>query len=373
MFTIDVVASRSVRSILLAGASALAMGGFSVTAIAAEDTVAAAKNASALEVRRAELLKELEAIDARLKSEGVLVDTRVETKNVTILPAATTPRTGRALTATIDIFGGAAVLDGNEVDEADEFNFGGIIGGDARIDYPIDDNLGVQLDMHGDARILSSDTDSTSASQNYVGNVTLGAHANYREHDRYLVGAFVAGGRGLTDDTGSSDGRPTDYIVAGGEAQMYFDNLTAYLQGGFIEAWQSGVSSPESLHEAWFVRGVGRYYMNQGRTMAALEGSFAQGEQDSSDDVDVIGWGVAIEHQFRSWGTDDAFVTAFLQYNGTYFDETTSTSDTFFDHSILVGAKFAFNSMDLLDMERRGVAVDLPNVGMWVTNAGQVD
>jgi hypothetical protein len=387
MFTLDVFANRGLRSVLLAGASALALGGFASTATAADDAVTAGKNAAALQARRAELLKELEAIDAELVTEGVTVDNRFETegatvdnrfvtKGVTVLPAATTPRQGRALTASIDLFGGLAKLHGDEANDfsTGEFNIGGIIGGDARIDYPIDDNLGVQLDLHGDARILSSGSDSTSAEHNYVGNVTLGAHANYREHDQYLIGAFLAGGQGFVDDTGSSDARPGRYIVVGGEGQMYFDNLTVYGQAGYIDSWQAAENNPDTLHNGWFVRGVGRYYMNQGQTMVALEGSFASGDMDSTDEVDVIGWGVALEHQFRTWATDDAFVTGFLRYNGTHFNETSSSpDDTFYDHSILVGAKFAFNVMDLLDMERRGIAVDLPNVGMWVVNAGQVD
>jgi hypothetical protein len=99
------------------------------------------------------------------------------------------------------------------------------------------------------------------------------AHLNYREFDRYLVGIFAGGGKYFVDDS-SETGISGSLYFAGVEAQGYFGNSTLYGQAGFL-----GASQPdEHLDDVWFVRGVGRHYINNGTAMLQGELSYARGD-----------------------------------------------------------------------------------------------
>jgi hypothetical protein len=235
-----------------------------------------------------------------------------------------------------------------------------LVGGKGRVDIPFSQTTSLQLDLGGEAA-FSQGSDSTSAADNYAGNVTLGAHLNYRQMDRYLFGVFGGGGASFHNDTGST-GPAAPFWFAGLEGQAYFGNATVYGQVGYLD---SNHPATETLENAWFVRGVGRYFFNQGQTKAEGELSFASGHQDAGTaNVNIFGWGAELEHQFWSFG-NDGFLAGYIRYEGRHFNETTDV-DKYTEHTLMVGLKADMNQMNLLSRDRTGATLDLPNIGRWV-------
>jgi hypothetical protein len=226
------------------------------------------------------------------------------------------------------------------------------------VDIPFSQTTSLQLDLGGEAT-FSQGSDSTSANDNYAGNLTLGAHLNYRQVDRYLFGVFGGGGSSFHKDTGTT-GQPAPFWFVGLEGQAYFGNSTLYGQAGYLDSNQP---EPETLETAWFVRAVDRHFFNAGQTKA--EGELSYGQQDEgSDSVNIFGWGLELEHQCWSFG-NDGFLAGYVRYEGRHFNETTQ-SDNYTEHTLMVGLKADMNQMNLLSRDRTGATLDLPNFGRWV-------
>ena len=310
-----------------------------------------------------------------------------------VMPAAMSG--ARTISGTLAIYAGGSFHDGsnsycdgtddNGVGDCDYFT----LGGNGRVDLPFDlnidgvpsDALSLQLDVVADANFTEdqdSTSDQTSIDSTYGGQAVLGAHLNYREVNRYLFGLFGAIGRGAIDDTDSDDQYDADLFAIGVEGQAYFDDITGYLQAGFMNAEQSGTDTA-AVGDAWFIRGVGRYFFNQGRTKVAGELSYAAGDHDAddssgTDDVDILGWGIEAEHEVHSWAGGEGYATAFIKYNGLYYDSSSPSNDrSATGHTILLGMRFAINNMGLLGTDRKGATLDLPDIGRWLVGAAYVD
>ena len=284
----------------------------------------------------------------------------------------------RTISGTFDLFLGHRWLSGNEAfeggttDESNDSQYW-LAGGDARVDIPFNEEWGLQLDLAGEwtgvEGAATSGTGAESHSENYLGTVNTTGHLNYRQMDRYLLGGFVGVGAAFEADEDSTD-EGARFWNAGIEGQGYFNNGTLYGQLGYVDSDEiSGDDTQEYIQDGWFVRGVGRYYVNQGRTKLEGELMYMGGHLDNSStgagDKDVRFWGVGleVEHQFRNWGSDGGF-NGFVRWD--YHDVTvdsSSSDDKLDSHTLMVGVSFDLNANDLLYRERYGVAVDTPDWG----------
>lgn len=191
----------------------------------------------------------------------------------------------------------------------------------------------------------------------------LGLHLTYRDPASFALGGFGAFGGG------STEGEPFDGFIVGGEAQIYVDDITLYAQAGFLDSTDRSGSPGNALHDAVFVRGVGRWYMTPG---SRLQGEFgyASGNQDSdNDDMDVVAWGVRYDTVVPALPIlGDTHV--FVGYRGNWTEVTDSTSATerseYVDHTIMVGSRMSFGGSSMLETERVGAGLDLPDFTRWI-------
>ena len=259
------------------------------------------------------------------------------------------PTKYRTISGVVDLYVGSFMTD-SEAYSTDGEEDSLIFGGGALVDIPFNENWSVQLDLGGESKAGSDYLDDLTSSDENLASIVAGGHLNYREMDRFLMGAF--GGFGML----YQDESPTDQYVAGLEGQYYMDNITLYGQLGFI----GGSNDDEdSLDEGIFVRGVGRFFLSPHQKLQA-QIEYVAGEADD-DDMDILGWGVEYEHQFANWDQDGG-MSGYIKYKGHNAD---SDGEETTDHRIVVGIKLVLYSGSLLERDRSGASLSLPDFHHW--------
>lgn len=246
------------------------------------------------------------------------------------------------------------------------------LGGAAYVDIPFNPNLSLQLDLEADAGFPNPNSTDTDQSDNYGGGVVSAAHLNYRDMDRYLFGVFAGGGAANVVDSGTTGGNYSLYFI-GVEGQYYFGNSTLYGQVGYLDSDQYDNTTNHALQDAFFLRLVGRHFFNQGHTKLEGEITYTEGTQSTSDDADVFGWGVEIDHQMHMWSNNDGLFSVFARYEGRNFNESNGGTDEYSDHQFTVGLSFAFNQSTLQSSAITGVALDLPDFSRLVAGTTKLD
>jgi hypothetical protein len=246
---------------------------------------------------------------------------------------------------------------------ADPWDFDGwAMGGAGRGNYWIAPSMSVQLDVQAERTTYRSDhplhgPDVTNFS--YL----FGGHINWRNAQTGLLGAFVGVG-----EAGAGFNEAVRHVVVGGEAQLYWNQFTFYLQGGY----DTVVETPQSSHldsHAWFVRGTGRYFILP-NTM--LEGTllYANGEvkydngfvpaSGPTNGFDTFLWEAKLEHRFAI-----APIAGFVKYRGsrTEFDPVVfgvqSDELKVTDHRVFVGLKLFLGPDTLRANDRTGATLDI--------------
>ena len=271
---------------------------------------------------------------------------------VMVAPAAPVVQ-GRTISGLMALYGGGYRINDEDGVFSGFLDSWAIVGGDARVDIPFSETFSLQLDLEGE-----SGFDNTgSEADDHLGKVAAAGHLNYRQLDRYLFGAFGGGGMIFQ----GSDHASSQHRFLGVEGQWYFGHATLYGQVGWMDS--SGDGEFDALNDAWFVRGVGRTFFNGGNTKLEGEVSYANGEQDPTDDVSVIGWGAEIEHVLRSFGSD-GFLSGFARYEGVHFDKEPADRKTT-NHIFMVGIKMDMNQLNPLSRDRTGATLDLPDFAAW--------
>lgn len=237
-----------------------------------------------------------------------------------------------------------------------------------RLSIPLSDVLAIQTDFNNE---ITGNAFKSKAEDDFSHSFDFGVHMSARDPSRGLFGVFGAFGQGKGDD---SSGRH-NYWAVGGEAQLYTEMATYYVQGGYLDS-KGRDGDPDGLHDAFFVRGVARWFMTPDSRLQG-EVAYANGKQDSGDDydMDVIQWGVRYDTVITGLPLiGDTAV--FVGYRGTHFDNYLSDeSDTgrFTEHTIMAGYTYHFGGMTLLDFDRVGATLDLPTFGRWVAGGEQID
>ncbi len=224
------------------------------------------------------------------------------------------------------------------------------IGGNLRVNIPAGAMLNLQLDLMSETGFVSDST------ENYTGSVLGGAHFSWRDPNEWLAGAFVGVGNGFN----ANDETVTAWLL-GVEGQYYLTDWTLYGQLGYMDADEVDAGTPDAFRNAWFGRGVGRYFLD-GNVKLEGELSFASGDQDTNaGDMDVWGWGLRYERAMRDW---DASV--FVAYQGNYYESNAdAVADKLTEHVIKLGLSVAFGIQGQKYVDRQGATLDLPMVTRW--------
>ena len=174
--------------------------------------------------------------------------------------------------------------------------------------------MSVQLDAQAEG--TSYKESDGPFSQNFSNHSFLiGGHINWRNSQRGLLGVFAGAG-----DAGGGFDQARRHVVVGAEGQLYWNQFTLYVQGGYDTIVGDTIFDGEP--HAWFVRGTGRYFFMP-NTM--IEGTvlYANGEIEFNASVFPVGfpssqgfqtwlWEAKLEHRFATTP-----FSAFVKYRGS--------------------------------------------------------
>jgi hypothetical protein len=203
-----------------------------------------------------------------------------------------------------------------------------LFNGAGRVNWWIGPNLSTQFDVWGGA----DDFGRTSSNGNggVIANVNLGGHVSYRQPEQYLVGLFGAVGGIGSNANCCNGGAGFTHGTLGLEGQWYSGPITLYGQGGVQTNLSDGQGGGN--YTAWFVRVVGRYFLNENLRLEAF-GMYAQGQTSASEDffptsfinradkfdMTHLVWGASVEKKF-----DGSPFAVFARYEGSWTEFRTS-------------------------------------------------
>ena len=207
-----------------------------------------------------------------------------------------------------------------------------------------------------------------------IANVNMGAHFSYRDA-QMLYGLFGAVGGIGSNDNCCNGGAAFTHGTFGGEAQYYMGNITLYGQAGI----QTNISDGNNggNYRAWFVRGVGRYFVHDNLKVETFV-AYANGRaSDSSSfyptnfindadrfDMEQVSWGIGVEKRFH--GTP---FSGFARYEGnwTRFEDKYANGNTCCgakvadttEHAFKAGFRAYINEDTLKINDRNGTTLDI--------------
>ncbi len=273
----------------------------------------------------------------------------------------------------VESFSGIMFYDGDGDDvDFDDDDYQLVSGLTGRLSMPLGDNLSVQMD--GEFEYASNALSGSRQDDLFAHSFLAGGHLSWRDPETGLFGGFAAFGGGASDDAGNGEGsRAYSFYAVGGEAQFYADNLTFYLQGGYIDGATENsvpVIDNDALRNALFGRGIVRWFMDPDTRLQA-EIAYVDGETDSNAaDTTILEWGARYDTMIAGLpilGDSNVFVG----YRGAHFDKSGGDSAEFTDHTIMVGFTHRFGTRSIQETDRYGATLDMPNFGRWVS-AGQI-
>ncbi|MPZ36749.1 MAG: hypothetical protein GEU95_01585 [Rhizobiales bacterium] len=232
---------------------------------------------------------------------------------------------------------------------------GWALGGAGRGNYWLSPNISMQLDAQAEGTSYKVDFGGGGFTANQSSHSYLiGGHFNWRDSQRGLLGVFAAAG----DQQGLFDFESRRHVIVGGEGQIYWNQFTLYVQGGYDTSVGTYFFEPQ----AWFVRGTGRYFFTP-NTM--LEGTvlYADGEIDfffnpgDPQNFKIWLWEAKLEHRFAA--TPFAL---YIKYQGSEakFDESLAFDQSkVTDHRVLAGLRLFMGQNTLLSNDRQGATLDI--------------
>jgi hypothetical protein len=257
-------------------------------------------------------------------------------------------------------------FDGDEDDLEDSF----FTGKSGRLSLPLGGAWSVQMDVDAEfntTHLFKSNDDNTTNMEYAFQGL---AHFSARDPGMGLIGVFGGAGEG------AADGDEYPFYVIGGEAQLYLQDFTFYVQGGYFDITSRGPSHDEdALQDAIFGRGVVRWFLDE-NTRLQGEVSYADGTSDANeagvgDDGNVIEWGVRYDTTLAGLPVIGD-TNVFLGYRGAKFSND-DEDNSFVDHTIMAGFRYAFGGNSLKEIDRVGATLDAPMIGRWVGSGNIVD
>ena len=283
-------------------------------------------------------------------------------------------------TGYVEVYGGGARTTESETfclvgDGCDFFSarFNGIVlGGAGRATYWFTPTVSTQIDAQAEGTsysIPSQFLGPFSSAHFSTHNYLIGGHINLRSQQQGLIGLFAgagdAGGSGIFSSLSSQR-----HVVVGAEGQYYFNNFTAYLQGGY-DTTVSNVGFGFTDVNAWFIRGTGRYFVTPN---FMLEGTGLYSDGKANFDTSFlfpVGFPTSLGFQTWLWQAkaeyrfDASPFSLFAKYQGSEtkynqfaFDGETSDLKVT-DHRFLVGLRVYMGEGSLLSNDRKGSTLDI--------------
>ncbi len=263
-----------------------------------------------------------------------------------------------------------------------------VSGTSGRLSLPLGDSLSVQQDVELE---MTGNVYEDQTGNNYIYSYQMGTHLSFRDPGMGLIGAFGGWGSGATDgNTGGLDVADSlEFRFVGGEAQLYLDEFTFYVQAGYLDAERTNTQNQDdTFRDAVFVRGVGRWFMSEVSRLE-LEFSYADGDADTEPDSHtVVEWGVRYDTVLAGLPIIGD-TPVFVGYRGARFENEDTpgnpnggggeqgqgqgSTEEYFDHTIMVGTSWSFGGDTMKQFDRVGATLDLPNFGRWVASGENLD
>lgn len=281
---------------------------------------------------------------------------------------------GLVVSGEVETFSGFMAYAGEsgeaDFDEDDTQFVSGVLG---RLSLPLGDNLSLQMD--GELEYSSTALTDEKQDDLFQHSFLFGGHLSWRDPETALFGGFASFGSGDHDDDNDGNDR-FDFYAVGAEAQFYMDDLTFYVQGGYIDgATRASVAiiDDDSLRDAFFGRGVVRWFLNQD-SRVQLEFAYVDGTIDNDEtgsDMTIVEWGARYDTVIPGLpilGDSNVFVG----YRGAHYEKVGGEfgpveNAEFVDHIIMVGFTHRFGTQSIKDTDRYGATLDLPSFGRWVS------
>jgi len=268
--------------------------------------------------------------------------------------------TERVPSLTMGIYGAYSNIDNDE--DSDALDSYPSLGGDFRLDIPLNDGFGIQFDFQGEEILKEGENTSEDYDRGYLG----GIHVNYRDPESYLFGVFAAAGRVDTVDEDSGQAR---YHMAGVEGQYYMDNWTFYGQGG-VGDLSDGSDQTDWMGDNWFARGAIKYYFNDG--LGKLQGDVLFMNGEGSTEFDVWALGIEAEHHLADYS--NGFITGFARFEQYYVEEDTGGGpDNGETQVIKIGIRMNLGYPNPMMRDRYGTAVDFADMSRVHIQARQIE
>jgi Chaperone of endosialidase len=264
------------------------------------------------------------------------------------------------------------VFTGGPADTFIERNDGWPLGGAGRANYWFRPNASVQIDAQAEG--TSYQESSGSSTTHFSTHAYLvAAHVNWRDSERGLLG--VVGGAGDAGGDGLGFGSTSiRHGLFGGEGQLYWNQATLYLQGGYDRTVSPIDSGDDNVH-AWFVRGTGRFFFDP-NVMVEATGLFANGAIDFANLPPGSGFPTSLGFQTWLWqakiewrpGTIPFSFFAKYQGSQTRYDTLVTpagigVSESFSakvtDNRFLLGVRLYMGQGTLQSNDRTGATLDV--------------
>lgn len=260
---------------------------------------------------------------------------------------------GLIVSGVVDQWAGVQIIDntlpGNNASEALFVN-----GGEGRLSLPLGTNLSIQNDFKYEYN--TNATGTTSGLPPYGPEFSfLGAgHLSWRNPSQALFGVF--GGAGSVNFSDIEH----DIRFVGGEAQLYLDNITLYVQGGYVDYSYAGAITPStfSMDDGFFARGVLRWFMADGSRLQ-FEGSYFNHDYIQLPGSEGEIFSAGARYDFDIDLPIAGQTPLYIGYRGVFREDCFEGYDID-DHTIMIGTSYAFSG-DRLTVDRQGATLDTPH------------
>ena len=242
------------------------------------------------------------------------------------------PETASPVSGSIGASGGALLLETDgESDTATAYNVSG------KLNYRFNPNWNGQFD----ARL-----NGLSADGSHLNTYGGGVHLFWRDPAAYAIGGFA-----------SIDWLDFDYLDgtahswrAGPEFQIYRGNMTYYGQ-----AFAGKYDVEDESANVWGVRGEARYFHTENLRFEGELG-FTRLSGDGGE-IDILTAGLEVEKRF-----DNSPFSVWGRYK---FDHISSGDVDGNGHTFLAGFRAAFGTDTLLDEDRNGASMEIPETSIY--------
>ncbi len=279
------------------------------------------------------------------------------------------PPLGPVVSGAIDNWYGFSILtgEGDNVNPGTDWNFiTGLVG---KLSIPLGSNLTIQQDVGFQYGTNAESNNQKDFRDTFLYSGQMGTHLSLRNVDQGLIGAFGGIGAANGNDT------KANYAFAGGEGMLWTGPWTLYGQGGWFSSEETNNAPWDSaLHDAFFVRGVARYFLTPDSRLQG-EFSYANGKYGYYDDTaNIFEWHARYDFVWNDVPVVGSLVGAiplYLEYRGNYADG--AHGDALWDNAFMVGTSYHFGGNNKQEFDKVGATLDLPDIGRWVAAGSILD